>query len=95
MEFSDNVYGVIKIEDSIIQALVNTPAFQRLKGINQYGGVNLIYPDRFQVSRFDHWIGVTKKVSEIDEEFNQKIKVWVEKFNKRIEGECFNIVWEQ
>lgn len=57
MNFKDRIFGNIKIEDPLILDLINTPSFQRLKRINQYGGVNLIYPT-YQVSRFEHSIGV-------------------------------------
>lgn len=57
MDFADRIFGSIKIEDPLILDLINTPSFQRLKRINQYGGVNLIYPTH-QVSRFEHSVGV-------------------------------------
>jgi len=57
MNFNDRIFGEIKIDDQLILDLINTPSFQRLKRINQYGGVNLIYPT-YQVSRFEHSIGV-------------------------------------
>lgn len=57
MNFADRIFGNIKIEDPLILDLIKTASFQRLKRINQYGGVNLIYPT-YQVSRFEHSIGV-------------------------------------
>lgn len=57
MNFEDRIFGNVKIEDSLILDLIHAPSFQRLKRINQYGGVNLIYPT-YQVSRFEHSIGV-------------------------------------
>lgn len=57
MNFQDRIFGNIKIEDPLILDLIHTPSFQRLKRVNQYGGVNLIYPT-YQVSRFEHSIGV-------------------------------------
>lgn len=58
MHSSDRVYGDITITDPLILALLQTTPLQRLRRVNQYGGVNLVYPDRFQVSRFEHSIGV-------------------------------------
>lgn len=57
MNFRDKIFGNIKIEDPLVLDLINTPSFQRLKRINQYGGVNLVYPT-YQVSRFEHSVGV-------------------------------------
>lgn len=37
--------------------LIQTPPFQRLKNVNQYGGVNFVLKTH-QVSRFEHSIGV-------------------------------------
>jgi uncharacterized protein len=58
MKFEDRIYGSIQIDDPTIQAIVASQPFQRLRGVNQYGGVNLIYTDRFQISRFEHSLGV-------------------------------------
>jgi uncharacterized protein len=58
MEINDRLYGKIEVTDPIVLEIINTNAFQRLKRINQYGGVNFIYPDRFQTTRFEHSIAV-------------------------------------
>ncbi len=58
MLISDELYGDFEIVDPVAIDIINTPAFQRLKRINQYGGVNFIYPGRFQTSRYDHSLGV-------------------------------------
>ncbi len=57
-QMEDTIYGEIKVESPVILKLINTRAFLRLKKINQYGGVNFIFKDRFQVSRYEHSIGV-------------------------------------
>ncbi|MCA9385845.1 HD domain-containing protein [Candidatus Dojkabacteria bacterium] len=58
MQFDDILYGKITIKNPIIQSIVATDAFQRLKEINQYGGVNFLYKDSYQTTRFEHSIGV-------------------------------------
>ena len=58
MNIQDGIYGKITITDPLILKIINTPAFQRLKRVNQYGGVNFVYPDKYQTTRFDHSIGV-------------------------------------
>lgn len=58
MKINDRIYGKIEIHDPVIVELISSHPFQRLKRLNQYGGVNFIYPTKYQVSRFEHSIGV-------------------------------------
>ncbi|OGM30056.1 hypothetical protein A2630_02365 [Candidatus Woesebacteria bacterium RIFCSPHIGHO2_01_FULL_44_10] len=58
MVFEDRIYGQIRIDDPMILELIRSRPFQRLKKINQYGGVNFIYLDKYQISRYEHSIGV-------------------------------------
>jgi uncharacterized protein len=53
----DRAYSEIYIDDPLVLELIETTPFQRLKKINQYGGVNFVYPTH-QVSRFEHSVGV-------------------------------------
>ncbi len=58
MKFIDKIYGEIEVVDPTIRRLIKTKPFQRLKRINQYGGVNFVYKNAYQTSRFEHSIGV-------------------------------------
>ena len=58
VKLNDRLFCQIEIRDPLICELIDSRAFQRLKGVNQYGGVNFVYPDRYQVSRYEHSIGV-------------------------------------
>lgn len=57
MLVEDRIYGNFEIDSPILVELINSPAVQRLKGINQYG-----VPDEFyhlkNFSRFEHSLGV-------------------------------------
>lgn len=53
----DRIYGKIEIDDPVVIEIINTPTFQRLIKINQFGGVNFVFPE-YQVSRYEHSIGV-------------------------------------
>lgn len=53
----DTVYGSVSVEDPLVVELIESPAFQRLKQINQYGVVNYIVPTE-NYSRFEHSLGV-------------------------------------
>lgn len=58
MKMTDVLYGEIEVTDPFLLEIIEHPAFQRLKRINQYGGVNFVYPDRYQTTRFEHTLGV-------------------------------------
>jgi hypothetical protein len=57
MKLTDRVYGDIEIKDKVIIDLINSTAFQRLKGISQSGATIYIEPHR-DVTRYEHSIGV-------------------------------------
>lgn len=60
MKIADRIYGEFEISSPLIRDLVASRPFQRLKRINQYGGVDLVFPGRYQVSRYEHSLGVWK-----------------------------------
>lgn len=62
-EVRDAVHGDILL-DSFELAVINTPQFQRLRGIRQLGLAHLIFPGA-QHSRFEHSIGVAHMASQI------------------------------
>ncbi len=57
MQYTDKVYGAQEIDDALIIGLINTKEMQRLKGIDQYGIVDIGKP-KPRTSRFDHSLGV-------------------------------------
>lgn len=57
MHYIDGIYGAHEIDEPIILELINTPAMQRLKGIDQAWYLEPYFPDSSR-SRFDHSIGV-------------------------------------
>lgn len=57
MFIQDRIYGNFEIDSPVLIELINSPAVQRLKGINQLGVPQEFYP--FQgFTRFEHSIGV-------------------------------------
>ena len=54
--FNDPVYGLISVPDGLIMELIEDPAFQRLRRINQLGLSHLVYPGATH-SRFHHALG--------------------------------------
>lgn len=65
MQVNDRLYKNVEIKSHLIQSLIATKPFQRLKHINQYGGVNYVYPNQYQVTRFEHSIGVWHVLSQL------------------------------
>ncbi|GAC1471182.1 MAG: HD domain-containing protein [Isosphaeraceae bacterium] len=57
MRWNDRVYGEVEIADPGILALIETPTFQRLKGIKQAGPSAFAFSFK-TVSRFEHSLGV-------------------------------------
>ncbi|MFH1195347.1 MAG: HD domain-containing protein [bacterium] len=62
-EIRDPIHGFIK-RTSVEEKLIDTKAFQRLRGIKQLAMANLVYPGALH-TRFDHSIGVMHIASKI------------------------------
>ena len=64
-EFRDAVHGDIEF-DNFECDVINTPEFQRMRGIRQLGLGHLVYPSA-QHSRFEHSMGVAHMATRIVE----------------------------
>lgn len=53
---NDPVYGLVNVPFDLVFDIIETPAFQRLRRINQLGMTNLVYPGALH-TRFHHAIG--------------------------------------
>jgi uncharacterized protein len=58
MQVSDIVYGNFDITDPLVLELLGTRAFDRLRGVSQYGLPSRYYPSYPPASRFEHCLGV-------------------------------------
>lgn len=56
MKYFDKIYGSQEIS-GLLEELIHTPAFQRLKNIHQGGAIVLVNP-QINHTRFDHSVGV-------------------------------------
>src|SRR3989344_149148 len=72
MLINDNVYGYEEIKEPVILELINSPTFQRLKGITQQG-MPKEYFHREVFSRFDHSIGVMIMLKRLGADLNEQI----------------------
>ncbi len=57
MEWIDRVYGPTSLSDPDVLAIIQTPTYQRLKGVRQAGPSALAFPFK-DVSRHEHSLGV-------------------------------------
>lgn len=57
MNYIDRVYGKVTIKEPVVLDIINSPAMQRLKGIDQAGYFSPFYPGTAH-TRFEHSIGV-------------------------------------
>ena len=55
--FKDPIHSFVRVTDSLIWHLIETPEFQRLRRIKQLGGTHIVYPTA-EHSRFSHSLGV-------------------------------------
>lgn len=53
----DTFYGALEVEEPVLLELIASPAFQRLKGIHQYG-VSYYTTHKEEYTRYDHSLGV-------------------------------------
>ncbi len=63
MRYRDLVYGQFEISEPVILEIINSPAMQRLKGINQYGYEPLLAKPKIKLAaheqnRYTHSLGV-------------------------------------
>ncbi|MFW6067991.1 MAG: HD domain-containing protein [Chloroflexota bacterium] len=56
MQYKDNVYGSVDIDEPLIETLMHTPAVRRLQGVLQHGITGLIGITT-PITRFDHSVG--------------------------------------
>lgn len=73
MKFSDKVYGEIDIVDPIAIEIIETEYFQRLKYINQYGGIDYAFPGKYTTTRFEHSVGVYYLLKQLGADFETQI----------------------
>lgn len=71
MKYTDKIYGEFEIS-GVIEGLINTSVFQRLKGIHQGGAFFLVNP-KINHTRFEHSIGVMLLIKKLDGSIEEQI----------------------
>ena len=60
----DPVHGYIELDEPLVERLVDTPEFQRLRRVRQLSATHLVYPGATH-TRFEHSLGVYHLASEV------------------------------
>ncbi|WBL20864.1 HD domain-containing protein [Zunongwangia sp. HRR-M8] len=71
MKYIDKIYGEFEFTD-VIEDLINTSVFQRLKGIHQGGAIFLVNP-KINHTRFEHSIGVMILIKKLGGSIEEQI----------------------
>ena len=73
MTISDPIYGQIEITEPVLVEIIETPAMQRLKGVDQNVTANLLPVPWKPFSRFDHCIGVMHLIHTLGGDVEEQI----------------------
>lgn len=71
MRYIDKIYGEFEIS-GVLEEMINTSVFQRLKGIHQGGAIFLINPE-INHTRFEHSIGVMLLIKKMGGSIEEQI----------------------
>ena len=71
MKYTDQIYGEFELS-GVIEELINTSVFQRLKNIHQGGAIVLVKPE-MNHTRYDHSIGVMLLIKKLGGSMEEQI----------------------
>lgn len=71
MVLSDNIYGEFEV-DKVLEELILSKPVQRLKGVHQ-GGASYLVNEKWNVTRFDHSIGVMLLIKKLGGSVQEQI----------------------
>ncbi|CDQ18517.1 hypothetical protein SAMN05192559_101871 [Halobacillus karajensis] len=71
MKITDKIYGEVKV-DGVLEELIQSKPMQRLKGIHQ-GGASYLVNKKWNVTRFDHSIGVMVLIKKMGGSIEEQI----------------------
>ena len=72
MQWNDRVYGEVAIDDPKLIELIESPTFQRLKGIKQAGPSAFAFPFK-NVTRFEHSLGVHLLLGKLGADLKEQV----------------------
>src|SRR4051794_15752286 len=72
MHWNDRVYGDVTIDNPRLLALIDSPTFQRLRGIRQAGPSAFAFPFK-TVTRFEHSLGVFQLLRTLGADLREQV----------------------
>lgn len=72
MKYNDSIYGIVEIQEPVLQDLIESHAMQRLKGISQHGVTALIGITP-PFTRFDHSVGTMLLVRRLGASLDEQV----------------------
>lgn len=87
MQYLDRIYGKIRIEEPVILDLINSPAFQRLKGIDQLGYFEPYFPGK-TFNRYEHSLGVFILLFKFNASFEEQIAGLIHDVSHTVFSHC-------
>ncbi|WJH33691.1 HD domain-containing protein [Paenibacillus sp. CC-CFT747] len=85
MIFSDPIHGPIEVEDQDMQDMIETKAFQRLKGLKQQGNTYYLLPEASQ-TRYSHSLGVYANSAAILERLASGNDIRISDYERKLAG---------
>ncbi len=94
MEYQDRIYGKIEISEPVIIDIVNSPALQRLKEIDQAGYVEPRFPGTSH-SRFEHSLGVFALLQRYNAPLTEQVSGLIHDISHSAFSHCIDYVLEE
>lgn len=101
MKYIDKVYGEIEINEPLILEIIESPCFQRLKGIDQAGYLPLyanpksLPLSQLKHNRFDHSVGVFILLKKFDASFKEQISGLLHDLSHSVFSHCIDYVFDE
>ena len=93
MKYTDEIYGEVEIDEPVILEIMNSPFFERLKGISN-GGYNFekLVIDRktHQYNRFSHSVGCYILVKKFGASLEEKIAALIHDISHTVFSHCID-----
>jgi len=93
MKYVDEIYGEVEIDEPVILEIINSPFFQRLKGVGQ-SGYNfeklVIHNKIYQCTRFDHSLGCYILVKKFGAKLEEQIAALIHDISHTVFSHCID-----
>jgi HD superfamily phosphohydrolase len=91
MDYTDRIYGKQKISEPVILEILESPTFQRLKGVDQFGYLSVYFPGTAH-DRFEHSVGVFLLLRKYGAPFEEQIAGLIHDVSHAVFSHCIDYV---